>query len=283
MFERDDYPAGVPCWVDLIEADLDQAMAFYSGLFDWTFEIRTPPSAPARYAYARLDGHVIGGVGGPPIRNEEPPGWTSYVCVDSVDATLEAVHSAGGRVVTPAIDIPRSGRVAVCADPMGAVFGLWQPNELHGSQVVNAPGSWNFSELHTDHQSAAEAFYGTVFGWECEALEMGDGSKTAMWRLPGYGAFLAQRDPEIRERQAADQAPGGFADAVALMLPESSSPAEWTVTFAVADADATAARAIELGGTMVVPLFDTQYTRMGTVRDPQGAPFTISHYRPPSR
>jgi uncharacterized glyoxalase superfamily protein PhnB len=50
----------------------------------------------------------------------------------------------------------------------------------------------------------------------------------------------------------------------------------------VADADAAFARALELGATEVTPLFDTEYTRMGTVLDPQGAELTLSEYRPPS-
>lgn len=286
MLERDGYPAGVPCWVDLLQADVDDTMAFYGGLFDWTFQVRTPHGAPVRYAYAALEGLVVGGVGGPPVGDAGPSGWTTYVCVDSADDTIKAVTAAGGRVLSPATDIPNSGRVALCADASGAVFGLWQPAANRGAQLVNAPGSWNFSELRTADQRAATQFYGEVFGWESEPLEMGDGSGTSMWRLPGYGEFLARRDPEIHERQEADQAPGGFADAVALMIPpavgaSAALDAEWTITFAVADADAAMARAIELGATVVVPLFDTEYTRMGTVRDPQGAAFTLSQYRPP--
>jgi predicted enzyme related to lactoylglutathione lyase len=282
MLERNDYPAGVPCWIDLVQADLDDTMAFYGGLFGWTFEVRTPDGAPVRYAYAVLDGSVVGGVGGPPA-GDDPPGWTTYVCVDSADDTVKSVTTAGGRVLLAATDIPRSGRVAVCADPGGAAFGVWQPAELRGARAVNVPGSWNFSELRTRDPDAAEQFYGEVFGWVREPLAMGDGGQTAMWRLPGYGEFLAQSDPEIHERQKADQAPGGFADAVALMMPPEAGTdaARWTVTFAVADADAATSRAVELGAEVVVPLFDTDYTRMGTVRDPQGATFTLSQYRPP--
>ena len=58
-------------------------------------------------------------------------------------------------------------------------------------------------------------------------------------------------------------------------------PAHWGITFAVADADAAFARAVELGATEVTPLFDTDYTRMGAVQDPQGAVLTLSEYRPP--
>ena len=281
MLERDGYPAGVPCWVDLIQGDLDGTMAFYGRLFDWSFEVRTPEGAPMRYAYALLDGLLVAGVGGPPTGDADPSLWTSYIWVESADDAVAAVEANGGRVVAPPTDIPHSGRAAVCADPAGAVFGLWQAAGNRGAQLVNAPGSWNFSQLHTPDPGAAERFYGAVLGWVCDPLEMSAGEKAWMWRVPGYGDFLAERDPEIRARQEADQAPGGFADAVALMDRSTDDTAHWSVTFAVADADAAFARATDLGAAVVTPLFDTDYTRMGTVKDPQGAILTLSEYRPP--
>jgi predicted enzyme related to lactoylglutathione lyase len=287
MLERTGYPAGVPCWVDLVEADLDGTMAFYGGLFDWTFQVRTPDQAPQHYAYALRDGLVVGGVGGPPRGDADPAGWTTYVWVGSADATAAAVEANGGRVLAPPVDIPRAGRVAVCADPDGAVFGLWQAAENRGAQLVNAPGSWNFSDLHAPDPDGAERFYGAVFGWVRDPFDIGGGQLAGLWRVPGYGEFLAERDPEIRARQAADQAPDGFADAVATLQPAgrdtaADGGARWTVTFAVADADAAFDRATGLGATVVTPLFDTDYTRMGVVRDPQGAELTLSQYRPPT-
>jgi predicted enzyme related to lactoylglutathione lyase len=286
MRARDRYPAGVPCWLDVVQTDVDATMAFYAELFGWAYEVRTPEGAPQRYAYARVDGLTVGGLGGPPRSDAERRGWTTYVSVESADATVAAVEAHGGRVLLAPTDIPRAGRPAVCADPAGAVFGIWQPAELHGAQLVNAPGSWNFSELVTGDVGAAEAFYGAVFGWELDQLDMGQGLKAGMWRLPGYGEFLAERDPAVRELQAQEHAPEGFADAVALLFPP---PAEagpvapyWNVTFAVADADAAFARATSLGASVVVAPFDTDYTRTSTVRDPQGAVLSLSEYRPPS-
>lgn len=286
MFARSSYPAGVPCWVDIMQPDLDATMAFYGELFGWTFEVRTPEAAPQRYAYARLNEMVVGGVGGPPLGDVESAGWTTYVSVDSADETAGLVQANGGRVLEAPTDIPHSGRSAVCADPFGAVFGLWQAAENRGSQLVNAPGSWNFSDLNVGDPAGAERFYRAVFGWESDQLEMGAGQKTRMFRVAGYGDFLAESDPEIRSRQEAEQAPPGFSDAVALMNPIAAdgavdAQAYWGVTFGIADADESFARATGLGARVVTPLFDTEYTRMGTVKDPQGAVFTLSQYRPP--
>jgi uncharacterized protein len=284
MLERDRYPAGVPCWIDVLQPDVGATMAFYGELFDWDFEVRTPAGAPTAYAYARKDGLLVAGIGGPATAGDGTSGWTSYIWVDSADDTAAAVAAAGGQVLTLPLDIPGAGRMAVCADPSGAVFGLWQATEHRGAELVNAPGSWNFSDLTPRDASEAEKFYGTVFGWECNPFEMSAGEKAAIWRVPGYGAFLAARDPELYERQADAQAPDGFADAVAILNPEPTGhgSGRWNVTFAVADADASFSRALSLGATVVAPLFDTMYTRMGTVADPQGAQLTLSEYRPPA-
>ena len=284
MLKREGYPAGVPCWIDIVQPDVGATMAFYGELFGWDFEVRTPSGAPTTYAYARKDGLLVAGVGGPPAAGDGTSGWTTYVSVDSADDTAATVLAAGGQVLAPPMDIPGAGRVAVCADPSGAVFGLWQAAENRGAELVNAPGTWNFSDLTPGNASEAEKFYGAVFGWECDPFEISAGDKASIWRVRGYGDFLAQRDPELRERQAADQAPNGFADAVAILNPEAveGGAPGWNVTFAVADADAAFARALSLGATVVTPLFDTMYTRMGAVTDPQGATFTLSEYRPPA-
>ena len=76
MLKRSDYPAGVPCWVVIIQPDLDATMAFYGELFGWDYEVRTPPGAPSAYAYARKDGMTVAGVGGP-AASGDPSGWTT--------------------------------------------------------------------------------------------------------------------------------------------------------------------------------------------------------------
>jgi predicted enzyme related to lactoylglutathione lyase len=183
-------------------------------------------------------------------------------------------------VLSAPADLPDAGRAAVCADPFGAVFGLWQPGAIKGAQVVNMPGAWNFSELHTDDVDGATRFYSTVFGWEVDEVDMG-AMTGHMVRLPGYADFLEQFDPGIRQRHADFGAPAGFSECVAwfLALREGDAP-HWNVTFTVADTDAVAARARELGGTVVVDPFDVAPVRSSVIRDPQGAVFTANSFNP---
>ena len=68
----------------------------------------------------------------------------------------------------------------------------------------------------------------------------------------------------------ADQMVGG-----SIPPPMEGVPNHWHVYFAVDDADATAAKAAELGGSVMVPPFDTPVGRMAVLADPQGAVFSV--------
>jgi predicted enzyme related to lactoylglutathione lyase len=287
MRKRNTYPVGVPCWVDVVQPDVDAAKAFYGGLFGWTFEQRTPPGAPQQYFYARLEGLLVGGLGGPPLQEGERPGWTAYVRVDSADAAADRVVAAGGQVLVAPVAVGPpgrpTGRSAVFADPAGAVIGAWEPVDLHGSELVNEPGSWNFSDLQVGDVDGVKPFYADVFGWELDVLDTGRSARSGMWRRPGYGDLLAADDPALRERQA--QAPPGFADAVALVgfarSPADPDRAFWGTLFSVADADEALVRATLLGATEVAAITQSPYTRSVTVRDPQGTDIVLNQYLPP--
>src|SRR5204863_6951101 len=122
-----------------------------------------------------------------------------------------------------------------------------------------------------------QAFYGAVFGWKTLALPAG-----LMWTLPGYGDHIEEGNPGLREQVAAMGGPEGFIDVVAALNPipegDSEAPARWTVTFAVDDAGATAAKVGELGGEVVSGPTDAPWTRMVEIKDPQGATFIASQF-----
>lgn len=282
MFERDGYPAGVPCWVETAQPDPETAVRFYEGLFGWEFEDVATADAPGPYFIGRLRGKDVAAVA--PQRDGGAPTamWSSYVWVDSADETVAKAKDAGGSVLAEPFDAGDSGRMAVLADPSGAVLSVWQAKGHRGATLVNEPGTWNSSELNTRDPEGAKAFYGAVFGWETKTVDFGSGDFT-WFSLPGYGAYLMEHDPELSDRLQEDSAPEGFEDAVAWFVPVGDdTPPHWSITFAVDDTDATADRAQELGATVVAPPFDAPYVRMTVIRDPQGAVFTASKYMPPS-
>jgi predicted enzyme related to lactoylglutathione lyase len=286
VLERDGYPAGVPCFITTAQPDPEAATRFYGGLFGWTFEERMPAGS-GHYFAAKLDARDVAGISSQQEGAASAAVWTTYIAVDDADETAATVEGAGGHVLVQPTDVFDAGRMAVCCDPGGAVFGVWQANEHKGAQVVNAPDSWNWSDLNTRDPAGAKAFYGAVFGWESSDLSFGDVDAT-MWRLPGYADVLERTDPDLRRRQADAGAPAGFEDAIGWLLPMTSEQAaddvspHWAVTFAVDDADAVAERAEQLGGAILVAPFDAGPTRVAVLRDPQGASFSVSRYAPAS-
>jgi predicted enzyme related to lactoylglutathione lyase len=281
MSEARTYPEGVTSWIDIEHRDVEAAQAFYRGLFGWTFADATPPAASSRYVVAKLNGLDAAGIGGSAEAAGRAVGssaWNTYVAVTDADAAAARIEAAGGRVLAGPSDVGEAGRSAVCADPSGVPFRLWQAGQRLGAQVVNTPGAWNFSDLQAADPAASAAFYSAVFGWSVDDLGL-----AMMICLPGYGDHLeATSDPEIRTRQAGVAAPPGFADAIGWLAPVGADEQpHWHVSFTVADRDATATAAERLGGT-VLGRTDSDWTRDALIRDPQGGVFTVSQFTPPT-
>jgi uncharacterized protein len=265
------YPHGVPCWVDTEQADPEATQDFYHRLLGWTFETVSPPGTPL-YVIASLDGRDVAGLA---AAEDQPAAWNTYVAVDDADTTAAGVVAGGGEVLAGPFDPGPAGRTAFCRDPAGAAFRLWQAGRRLGAQAVNEPGSWNFSNLHTDRPDTA-GFYTELFGWSIEDL-----GYATMVRRPGYGDHLeATVDPDIRARQRSGGAPPGFEDAIAFVVPlEPDMRPHWHVAFSVADRDAAVDTARGLGAE-VLGTEDTQWTGTAMIRDPQGAVFTASQFKP---
>jgi uncharacterized protein len=278
MPERDGYIPGVPCWVDTSQPDPEAAVSFYSELFGWQFEDVMPPGSEGKYFTARIRGGDVAAVGSIPEGAPQMATWNTYVWVDSADDTAAKVREAGGSAVMEPFDVMDAGRMAVFADPEGAVFCVWQAKEHKGARVVNEHGSLNFNVLNTRDAEGAKAFYGAVFGWQ--TLEIPGGF--VGWTLPGYGDYLERDNPDLRKQVAEVGGPEGFEDVVASIVPipdnQPDTPAHWGVTFAVDDADAIARTATELGGKVIVPPLDAPWVRMTVIADPQGATFTASKF-----
>jgi uncharacterized protein len=262
MSERDGYAPGVPCWVDTWQPDAATAAAFYERLLGWETELTTEAGAGPGYLMCRLRGRDVAAIGeGGGVAPPAPAAWTTYVQVADVDETVTKASAAGGAVPAPPVDSLDGGRIAVLADPAGAALGVWAPGTHGGAQLVNEPGAWAMSVLLCDEPDAVGGFYAATFGWTGEPFALGDAEGT-LWRLDGYvGGEPAQPVPR---------------DVVAVMAPAFGRPAAWAVNFWVDDADAIAARAPELGGTVVAGPFDTPISRDAVIADPAGAVFSVS-------
>jgi uncharacterized protein len=282
MPDRHEYIPGVPCWVDTSQPDPEAAVAFYSGLFGWEFDNTMPEGSEGAYFIGRLRGGDVAAVGSIPDGAPPMAMWNTYVWVDNANETAAKARDAGGQVMSEPFDVLDAGRMAVLTDPEGAVFCVWQAKNHRGAALVNEHGALNFNGLATRDPERAKAFYGAVFGWETLALPAG-----LMWTLPGYGDHLEENSPGLRQQMAQMGAPDGFIDVVASLDPiaegDSETPAHWTVTFGVDDANATAAKAGALGGEVLVGPVDAPWTRMAVIKDPQGAILIASQFVPENK
>ncbi|HEV7399455.1 MAG TPA: VOC family protein [Solirubrobacterales bacterium] len=254
MSERTSYAPGTPCWVDLGSPDLDASVEFYGALFGWEVPASENVEQTGGYRRATKNGADVAGMM-PLMQEGQPPAWSSYISVIDADATATAVKQAGGSVLAEPMDVMELGRMAVFADPTGAVFGIWQPGTFLGAGLVNEPGALAWNELNTRDLAAAKAFYGAVFGWDFEEMKMGETETYTTISLGGNPV-------------------GGILDMVERGVPD-EIPAHWLAYFAVEDADATVAQANERGGGLMMGPIDLPVGRFAILTDPHGAAFAV--------
>jgi uncharacterized protein len=179
------YPEGVTCWVDIEEADVEEAARFYGVLFGWTF-LESEPKL--RYLIARLDGQDAAGIGrlnSPDVTAARSPAWTTYISVRDIEQVAARLVAAGGRITEPPSTLDEAALTASCVDREGIPFRLWQATRRPGAQAANSPGAWNFSDLHTADPDASIAFYTQVFGWKFDDIGFRDhDSSTGIRRSP---------------------------------------------------------------------------------------------------
>jgi hypothetical protein len=251
------YPAGVPCWIDTLQPDPAAASQFYGPLLGWTFDtpVAMPSGMAGEYLAARCGGRLVAGIGQAP-KGFGSAVWTTYIAVDDIDETAARAHGAGGRPLLGPTANGGNGRMAVLTDPVGVAFGIWQAGARHGAERVNEPGSWTMSTLHTPASEVSATFYGETFGWRLESVP---DAPIAFWRLHGHVGG-----------QPGQPMPRDVVAVLARIEADDPTPPHWSVAVLVADADATARQAAELGGTVLLAPTDTPGFCSAVIADPQG-------------
>jgi predicted enzyme related to lactoylglutathione lyase len=244
--------------VDLQTTDQAAAKAFYSGVFGWSYDDQ-PMDGGAVYSIAKIGDAQVAAIApqSPELKAAGAPSmWNTYLAVDSVDEATAKVGPAGGTVAMEPFDVMDAGRMSFVLDPSGAAVALWQAGQHIGAGLVNEPGTVTWNELITDNP-AAVSFYERVLGVTATTADMGENKYTMF--------------------EAGGQQVGGT------LPPQMAGvPNHWHVYFAVTDADATAAKIKELGGSVLVEPLDTPIGKMAVVADPQGAVFSLFQARPPA-
>lgn len=253
MGERTRYDHGTFSWVDLATTDLEGAKSFYTGLFGWDVQ-DMPTGDGGNYSMFFKNGKAVAACYEqfPEQRAQGvPPNWLSYVTVDDVEEPAFKAEELGGTILQKPFDVLDAGRMALIADPRGAVFALWQAGRHIGAQLVNEPGTLCWNELRTNDISAARGFYEGLFGWRFEELQT------------PVGPYLIARLGDRSNGSIMGIPPGMPAD----------TPPHWAAYFAVGNCDDAVAKVRDLGGRVFLEPTDVPEGRIAVVADPQGGVF----------
>ena len=253
MSERTSYAPGTPCWVDLATPDLEAAEGFYKPLFGWEIPELPNSSEMGGYRRAKLNGKDVAGAM-PLMQEGQPPAWSTYVSVDDADAIARAIQENGGTMIAEPMEVASYGRLAMFTDPEGAFFGIWQPLDFAGAELVNESGAFSWNELNTANAEAAKRFYGSVFGWEFEDRETENAD--------GYTICMVDGNRVAGMLQMSGRVP-------------SEVPPHWNTYFTVEDVEAAIEKGKAGGGESVMGPMDVEVGRIAVLRDPWGAVFSV--------
>jgi hypothetical protein len=240
-------------WADLFTADPVAAQAFYTGLFGWeatTIQLTTR-SGTHPYIVLENGGEPVAGVARLPSRSQDAVHghWVGYISVPDVGKALAAATASGGRALFPTRELRRRGTQAIVFDPEGAEVGLLHSSSGDPGEYAPDTGDFCWAQLFARDPAAEGHFYASLAGLEV---------------LP---------DTRADTLSVFVLASGGYSRAsVAPLPPRPKAKPGWLLFVRVADVKAAAAKAISLGGRVLVAPSDTQaeYWR-AVIADPTGA------------
>ena len=246
-------PKGKFGWFELMTSDTKAAGKFYSDVVGWT----TKDVSGGGMEYTTFNLGDVGMAG--MLHLPQHTGWIGYIAVDDVDAHIEKIVEAGGKLWKPATDVPGMLRFAVMSDPQGAGIVVFTPNPAMPTPVrpaPPAPGTIGWHELYTTDIDGAFDFYNKLFGWtKLNDMDMGP---MGVYRIFDEGDHKQMGD-------------GGM-----MNKPPQIPVACWNFYFCV-DAIGAAIKRVEAGGGKVLN-GPQQVPGGGWIiqgQDPQGAMFSL--------
>lgn len=245
---------GAPCWVSLTARDLRVAEDFYGAVLGWRF---VSSSLGTEFRVATEGDEAIAGLTELATPWQLAVSWRVYFQVDDADLAAERISERGGTVAVGPVQLG-DGRAVLAADPAGGSFGLWQGEHPH-SWAVGAGPAPAWLELHTPDAFAAALFYGTVFDWAHD---------------PSHTVTYEEQHEEVVIRVDQESIAGLRGGGVHGAADPRSRP-RWQVYFRIDDLDAAVAAAADKGGEIVLPPQETCPGRTATLRDPEGAVFSL--------
>jgi uncharacterized protein len=109
-------------WHELLAADWEKALAFYSELFGWQ-KAESHFGAMGTYQGFSAGGEPIGGMFTKPATLPFPF-WLYYFNIDDIQAAAQRVEAGGGQILYGPTEVPGGPLIVHCTDPQGAIFAL---------------------------------------------------------------------------------------------------------------------------------------------------------------
>jgi predicted enzyme related to lactoylglutathione lyase len=255
MARCNEHPPGSLCYVELASPDPAASRQFYGSLFGWTVR-NEDMGEHGIYTQFLKEGDVTGALYELQPQQKEagmPPSWGLYLSVKDVDTSAAKLAELGGNIVMGPMDVFDHGRMVIAADPMGAVFCLWQARQNIGVERKDEHGALCWGEIMTSDTDRALTFYRGLFGWDLSAMEMGS-EAGGTYHMLGNG-------------------PEAMTCGMMQITPDMGPvPPSWLAYFMVDDIQATCDRATELDARVLVsPTPIPGGSRFAVIRDPQGA------------
>ena len=156
-------PKGKFGWYELMTNDTNAAGKFYSDVVGWTTSEVTGGDGPPYTTFNVGDAGIAG-----MLHIPGHTAWIGYIAVDDVDAHIEKIVAAGGKLWKAATDVPGMLRFAVMSDPQGAAIVVFTPHPSMPTPERPAPptpGTIGWHELYTTDLEGGFDFYSKLFGW----------------------------------------------------------------------------------------------------------------------
>jgi predicted enzyme related to lactoylglutathione lyase len=244
------------CWINVLSPEPAKACDFFAKVLGWTYFDMSGMGFGIK-----ANGKDIGGLfdlHGPHTPPGTPPVIGVLIKVANADQTVERVRTLGGKA-NPAFDVLDNGRLAVCFDPNGAQFDVWQSKR---ASMTEADTSWHgvpsWSETITSDVSRAKEFYRELFDWTAESMPMLDFEYTVFSLGQDRVAGMMPIQPEM-----------------------GNVPPHWGTYFTVKDVDETVKIAKAAGGTIhIEPMDIPSVGRFAMIVSPQGVNFYVITYLP---
>jgi uncharacterized protein len=252
-----EHHVGKVVWADLVTPSLSSAEKFYGGLFGWTFQ--NIHAGDSDYVVALDGSRPVAGMVEKPISvsDRHQSAWLTFIAVRDVDAVKRTALAQKGKVLADSVSYAMRGRQAVLADPEGAVFAILASSSGDPPDYLAAPGEWIWSSLHAKNPETEAAFYQNVFGYDVFDAESADGMEHMILSSDDYA------------RASANALPAG----------EGRRHAHWLNFIRVENATDLSAKAVLLGGRILVePHADRHGGMVAVVADPAGAPVGLMEW-----